>query len=108
MEGNEIVTLNLDRPRHLRLTNRVLKRFCANQNCSLNDLEASLQRFDVLVSLAYEMLRLEDPTLTVERCDELLDMVSVSELLAAVTNAIAAGFDMGDANPPKDRKNSVG
>lgn len=112
MENNEVVMITLDRPRPLRLTNRVLKRFCAGQNISLTDIEKAIQRYDVLTVLMYEMLRADDPELTQERCDELLDMVSIGEIVGACSRAVEAGFtvpkDGDDTDPTGPSRNSAG
>lgn len=112
MENNEVVIINLDRPRPLRLTNRVLKRFCSGQKVSLADIEQAIQRYDVMVTLLYEMLRIDDPDLTVEHCDDLLDMLPVGEIIETCSRAITAGFgaqDGGDGqDPTSPRRNSAG
>lgn len=112
MENNEVVMINLDRPRPLRLTNRVLKRFCAGQKVSLADIEQAIQRYDVMSVLLYEMLRADDPDLTVERCDDLLDLLPIGEIIETCSRAIAAGFgaqDSGDGQDPTvPNRNSAG
>ena len=104
MEGNEVIILNLDRPRELRLTNRVLKRFCAAYNVGLNEMETVIQRYDMAAALVYEMLHREDPNLTPEQCDDLLDECPISDIIEACAKAVAAGFDNGkdkNTNPPQ-------
>ena len=112
MEDNEIVIIELDRPRPLRLTHRVLKRFCARYNVSLTDIEQAIQRYDMMTGLLYEMLRADDPELTAERCDELLDALPIGDIIETCSRAVAAGFgaqESGDGQDPTGpRGNSAG
>jgi hypothetical protein len=98
-EGNDTVLLELDRPRELRLTHKVLKRFFALTGCTMSRIDEVVDRYDQMTTLIYVMLS-EDAarhgeTLTVEDCDDLLEDVSINVLLEKCGEAIAAAFDDG-------------
>lgn len=97
-EKNDIVMIELDRPRELKFTHRVMKRFCAATGCKLSEIENTVDDYDKMILLIYEMLRAEDPDLTQEQCDDLLDKVTLGTILQKGAEAIAAGFgDIGQA-----------
>jgi len=91
-ENNDVVILNLDRPRELRFTHRVMKRYCAATGTKMTEIEQSVEDYDNMTLLLYEMLRADDPELTPERCDELLDLLPIGIVLEKGAEAIAAGF----------------
>ena len=91
-EKNDIVMLDLDRPRALRLTHRVLKLFCAATGAKMSEIEQSVDYYGNMTLLIYEMLRADDPELTPDRCDELLDLLPIGVVLQKGAEAIAAGF----------------
>lgn len=91
-DRNDVVILELDRPRTLRLGHKALKRFSALTECSMTEMEAAVQRYDKLSALAYVMLSEEDPTLTPEQVDDLLDKVSIKKISDACSKAIEAAF----------------
>ncbi len=96
LENNDTVILELDRPRELRLTHRVMKRFCAVTGTKLSDIETTVDDYDNMTRLIYEMLRADDPALTQEQCDELLDRVPIGTILKKGAEAVAAGFGKND------------
>ena len=106
-DRNDVVILELDRPRTLRLGHKVLKRFSALTQCSMTEMEAAVQRYDKMSALLYVMLSEEDPDLTPAMVDDLLDMKSIREISEACTKAIEVAFadenaDEGtDGNPPQ-------
>lgn len=115
MDNNDVVVINLDKPRELKLRHRTLKRFLARTGKSMEDLESSLQDYDTLISLTYEMLHAEDPDLTPEQCDELLDLAPLGDVIKKTSEAVFAAFQaLGDpANPinpgtPAPEGNSTG
>ena len=91
-EKNDIVMIKLDRPRELKFTHKVMKRFCAATGCKLSEIENTVDDYDNMTLLIYEMLRAEDPGLTQEQCDNLLDQVNLGMILQKGAEAIAAGF----------------
>ena len=111
MENNDIVILELDRPRQLRLGHKVLKRYLAKTGLKMKQFDESVQDYENLCCLIYEMLHEEDPNLTPEACDDLLDMVPISEIYLKGAEAIKVGFGNQDEteseekaeNPTKDQ-----
>lgn len=91
-ENNDIVIIELDRPRELKFTHKVMKRFCTATGTKMSDIQTAVEDYDNMTLLIYEMLRREDPDLSPEQCDDLLDMVSIGEILQKGAEAIAAGF----------------
>ena len=45
-ENNDTVILELDRPRELRLTHKVMKRFCTATGTRLSDIETTVDDYD--------------------------------------------------------------
>lgn len=99
-DRNDVVIIELDRPRTLRLGHKALKRFSALTECSMPEMEKAVQRYDKLSALAYVMLSEDDPTLTPEQVDDLLDMKSIKEVSEACSKAIEAAF--ADEDAPED------
>jgi len=91
-DNNDIVILELDRPRELKLSHKVLKRFCAATNTRLSDIEAAVDDYDNMTALIYYMLLADDPDLTPEKLDDLLDDVPIGIVLKKGAEAIAKGF----------------
>ena len=91
-EKNDVVILDLDRPRPLRLTHRVLKRYLAATGIKMTEIDQSVEDYGNMTLLIYEMLRADDPELTPEKCDELLDLVTLGTILQKGADAIAASF----------------
>ena len=98
-EHNDVVILELDKPRTLRLGHRALRKFCALTGCRLSELETVGDRYDLLSQLIYVMLAEEDPTLTPARVDELLDACSVTEIIGKTAAALVAALDSGAETP---------
>ena len=86
-EKNDIVILDLDRPRELKFTHLVMKRYCAATGTKMSQIQDSVEDYENMTLLIYEMLRREDPQLTPEKCDELLDMISIGEILQNIEEA---------------------
>lgn len=91
-EKNDIIILELDRPRELRFTHKVMKRFCASTGTKMSEIQDAVEDYGNMTRLIYEMLRAEDTDLTPEQCDDLLDMVPIGLILQKGAEAIAAGF----------------
>lgn len=106
-EHNDTVVLELDRPRELRLGHKVLKRFSALRHVPLSRIQDAVDDYENLSCLFYCAMAQEDPTLTVERADELLDRVPVTQLLKKAGELMEAAFgtgedggEDGEADPP--------
>ena len=80
-ENNDTVILELDRPRELRLTHKVMKRFCAATGTRLSDIETTVDDYDNMTQLIYEML---------------LDRVPIGTILKKGAEAVKAGFGSND------------
>ena len=55
-DRNDVVILELDRPRELRLGHKALKRFSALTNCSMADMEKEIQHYDKMSCLIWVMV----------------------------------------------------
>ena len=60
-DNNDVVFIDLDKPRELKLTHSVLKRFAAKKGVSVDDIDTVLAGYTGMVDLIYEMLLREDP-----------------------------------------------
>ena len=108
-DRNDLVIIELDKPRTLRLGHKALKRFSAMNECSMVELEQAIQRYDKLTSLVYIMLSEEDPSLTPEQVDNLLDQKSLKEITEACNAAIEAAFvDENAEEAPEDPPQAAG
>lgn len=96
-DRNDLVIIELDKPRTLRLGHKALKRFSAMNECSMVELEQAVQRYDKLTCLMYIMLSEEDPSLTPEQVDDLLDKKTLKEISEPCYAAIKAAFADEDA-----------
>ena len=73
-----------------------MKRFCAATGTRLSDIETTVDDYDNMTRLVYEMLRADDPALTPEQCDDLLDRVPIGAILKKGAEAVKAGFGSND------------
>lgn len=100
----DTVFITLDKPRELRLTHRVLKNFAAKHNVSVDDVDEVLSGYSGMIDLIYEMLLRDDPNLTPEAYEELLETVTIQEIMNAGRDAVAASFGTVEGgqtgNPP--------
>ena len=109
-DKNDVVILELDRPRELRLGHKAMKRFSALTGCSMKQMEAEIQCYDRLATLIYVMLSGDDPELTPEEVDDLIDQAErrkvnplrLKDLVTTVSAAIQAAFADEDAEGPED------
>lgn len=92
MDNNDVVIITLDRPRELKLRHKTLKRYLAKHNISMEFLDSALQDYDMLIDLIFEMLHADDPSLTPDQCDDLLDIIPLGEVMKKATEAIRAAF----------------
>ena len=98
MENNDVVILNLDKPRILRLGHRALKMASAMTGMSLPQLMDSVDDWLVTSRLCYCMLHAEDESLTEDEVDRLLDRLPVVEIAEKVGQAIAVAFPAPEAD----------
>lgn len=109
-DKNDVVILELDKPRDLRLGHKALKRFSALTGCSMQQLESEASRYDKMALLIYTMLSEDDPELTPESVDDLIDQAErrrenrlrLKDLIVAVSAAIQAAFGDKDAEGPEN------
>lgn len=99
-DGNDVVILELDRPRELRLSHRALKRFSALTNCSMAKLEDEIQHYDKMSCLLWVMVTDEqidrnEELMTPDELDVLLNKskIKISRLLKICSQAIEAAFE---------------
>ena len=98
-DHNNVVILELDRPRELKLTHKVMKRFLKRKQLKMEDLENGSMNYELMVDLICEMLRREQPDLTEDACDDLLDAVPIGVIMEKGAQAIHAACDTGAENP---------
>lgn len=91
-DHNDCVIIELDRPRMLRLNHSVMKRFSALRKCNIYDLADELSGYDGIAAMAYCMLVADDPALTVDQVDQLLDNANMIEVITKVSEAVQAAF----------------
>ncbi len=103
----DIVILELDPPRELKLGHRALKAFCARTRLGVNEIGQVLQRYDMMALLIQVMLQCRYPDLTEDQIDEMLETLPLETVYnkasAAVMNAFptAAGTsDDGESQGP--------
>jgi hypothetical protein len=87
-----MITIHLDRPRNVRVTVGMLNRFKAAIN-------AGGKEFEAIAAIVHESLKKDDPDLTSEALEDMLDAETLGTIWAAVNKEIEA---LGSAlNPPK-------
>lgn len=94
-DNNKCVMLDLDKPRELRCSNRVLMRFSAMRNCSVPDIMELVTHFDHCWTMAVLMLTTGDNALGVEQAEDLLDAAAPVKLVEAVVEAVANALNRG-------------
>ena len=97
-DRNDTVMIHLDRPRELKCTHKVLKRFSALTETPVDKIADALLRYDKAACLMYCMLWRDDPSLTTEQVDELLENALPGEVLAKAAEAFAAAFPAAEAS----------
>lgn len=96
MEHNDVVILNLDKPRVLRLGHKALKRLSAMTGLSLSELMNRVDDWDIVWKICFCALRVEDESLTEDQLDRLLDPLPPMEIMEKVGKAIAVAFPHDD------------
>jgi len=108
-EHNDIVIIDLDRPRELRLTHHAMKRFAALTGCKMSELQDTIDDYDNLIRLLYVMLSEDDPEITPDRVEELIGTaerrrdkpLKLKTLIAVVSNALIEAFGDEDEIEPE-------
>lgn len=101
-DHNDTIMIELDRPRALRMTHRVLKEFSALSHVRMSEMGDALDDYSKLSCLYYCMLHADDPRLTVDRVDELLDPVPIYQLVTLAAEVINAAFGDQSAEAAAD------
>lgn len=107
-DHNDLITLELDKPRNVVITNGVLKRFCALTGTTLSGIGETIDSYDNLILLLWCALVQEDKDLSREKLDELLEPVKVGKIMNAVTAAVEAAFDDGEQADPQTKAAGTG
>lgn len=104
-ENNDLIIIELDKPRVLKLGHLVMKRFAAATKVPIVDMGTVGTRYDYISEMMYFMLNHDDPTLSRARVDELLDQVDIAYIMDKFNEALEAAFgepdddDNDDADP---------
>lgn len=107
-EHNDVVMIELDRPRPLKLSHLVMKRFSAATKMPIVDFETAGTRYDYISELVYFMLNHDDPKLSRQRCDELLEQVSIGYVIGKCSEAINAAFGEPEEAPEEVPQTAAG
>ncbi len=110
-DHNDVVIIELDRPRELKFGHKALKRFSAMRGCSIMHVFQDLENYDAVTCAAYCMLAADDPDLTVGQVDELLEEYNDPVgLYIKVTEAVTKAFphDDDDENGGENPQTAAG
>lgn len=77
----------------LKVTHRVLERFSAISRCHLQDFDAMLQRYDMMVLLLWLMMCESRPDLTREGLTGWLNAMPPFDAMQLVSNAVAQAVE---------------
>lgn len=90
---NTNVILELDRPRNLRYGSKALKNIEKIFNCKITEVKIDNLDIDTVTNLLHVGLQSDDPTLTLEQTEDLLDKyIPFIEQLNKFTEAFNAAF----------------
>ena len=96
-EHNDVVMIELDRPRELHFGHKAMQRFSALRHCSILNILAELEQYDAVSCAAYCMLATDDENLTVAQVDDLLEKYTDPvSLYIKVTEAVTLAFPRDD------------
>lgn len=101
---NDVVILNLDRPRKLRYTYSALKTLCAMTGVNLLEIDSKVTNADLdfIEKMVYcgilKDAQENGETLTLEKVSELLDLVSPIEVFQKVAEAFRAAFPTSESS----------
>jgi hypothetical protein len=99
---NDVVIIELDRPRELRFGHKALKTYQALTGQSLEDLGQGGFSFEDIEKLVYAGLlsdaRANGETLTLEQVEDLLDDNDIQDTINKMSQALEAAFGKADPN----------
>lgn len=95
-----MVILELDKPRELKFGHRAMRQFCALTRTPVDGMSEALRRYDLMTTAVYCMLAAQDPALTPEQVEELLERRSVKEIYQAAIQAVTEA--LGDEEDGED------
>ncbi|KRE33428.1 hypothetical protein [Paenibacillus sp. Soil724D2] len=102
VNNNDVVVIDLDRPRELRFGHKALKTYQAITGQSLEDLGQGGFSFDDIEKLVYAGLlsdaRANGETLTLEIVEDLLDAHDIQDTITKMSQALEAAFGKADPN----------
>lgn len=107
-EHNDVVMIDLDRPRPLKVGHLVMKRFSAYTKMPTIDFDTVGTRYDYISELMYFMLNHDDPTLSRQKVDELLEQVSVGYVMAKCSEALNVAFGEPEEVSEEDPQTAAG
>jgi hypothetical protein len=106
--NNDVVIIDLDRPRELRFGHKALKTYQAISGKSIEELGQGGFSFEDIERLAYCGLlsdaRANGETLTVEQVEDLLDDHDIQDTITKVSEALTSAFGGADPNGQKAGK----
>lgn len=94
------IPVELDRTRRVRYSLRTLRELCEEFGVDLDELDELELKISTLGKFLWYGLRHEDPELTVEDVEDLVDMQNIQPLRDAVLEAIGGG--PADSTPSDD------
>lgn len=107
-EHNDLVIIELDRPRTLKLGHLVMKRFAAATKLPTVDMDTIGTRYDYVSELMYFMLNHDDPTLSRAKVDALLEQVSIKYVFEKYNEALEAAFGEPEEDDDADPQTAAG
>ena len=112
-DRNDLVVLELDRPRTLCLSHSALKRFSALTKCTLDAFDSSMKDYEKMSALLWVMVTEEqkeskEEMMSPEHLDSLLSKYGIKpgKILNLCAQAVSAAFEDEEAeeendNPPQ-------
>ena len=107
-ENNDLVIIELDKPRVLKLSHLVMKRFSAATKMPIVEMDTVGTRYDYISEMMYFMLNHDDPTLSRARVDELLEQVGIAYVMKKFGEAFEAAFGEPEEDDDADPQTAAG
>lgn len=106
MSGSEYVELTLDKPRKLRYTWRSIRRLHNEYGVNILDMkEESFTNPDTISKILWAGLVWDDPDLTVDALDDLIELRQLATISGKVSEAIST--QMGETSDPTSGSDST-
>jgi hypothetical protein len=111
-DRNDVVILNLDRPREVRFGHKALKTLCAMTGVTMDKIGGVLNMatMEDVETLMYCGLlsdaKKNNEIIKLEEMEDLLDMVPFEDVMETLTKAFASS--LGDDEPGEEQKNEKG